>query len=296
MTSVKGKVALITGGAQGIGAEVARRLHAKGAKLVLADLDPSPLAALGAELGGDQHVITAVADVRDYPAMQKVAETAIAHFGGIDIVVANAGIAGFASVLAVDPEDFKRTIDVNVLGVFHTVRAALPAIIERRGYVLLVSSSGAFLVVPGLSPYHASKAAVEHFANAVRLEVAHRGVAVGAAHMHWIDTAMVRDFSSNTAFGDMLAALPPGLGTTTAVAKCGAAIVTGIERRKRRVYCPPWVGLFRWLRPVASTRLGELPLRKITPGLLDSLDAETAAPGHSFGARIEALERTQDKP
>ena len=296
MTSVKGKVAFITGGAQGVGAEVARRLHAMGAQLVLVDLDGAALAAIHAELGGDENVLTAVADVRDFPAMQSVADRAVVHFGGIDIVLANAGIADLASVLTVDPEDFRRTMDVNVLGVFHTVRAALPSIIARRGYVLMVSSSAAFVFGPGLAPYHASKAAVEHLANAVRLEVAHLGVAVGSAHMHWIETAMVRGFAEKTAFGEMLDALPWPIGVTTPLPKCGAAFVKGIEHRKRRVYCPRWVGLMRWLRPVASTRLGELPLRKITPGLLDLLDAQTAAQGRPFGDRTEPLERTHEKP
>ena len=133
MTSLHGKVVFITGGARGIGAEVARRLRNKGAKLVLTDLDEAELAALAAELGEDR-VLTAVADVRDLPAMQAAADQAVERFGGIDVVVANAGIASYGSVLQVDPEAVKRVLDVNLLGVFHTVRATLPALIERRGY------------------------------------------------------------------------------------------------------------------------------------------------------------------
>ena len=128
MTSVHGKVVFITGGARGIGAEVARRLRNKGAKLVLTDLHKADLAALAAELG-EGRVLTAVADVRDLPAMQAAAEAAVEHFGGIDVVVANAGILSYGSVRQVDPEAFKRVLDVNVLGVFHTVRATLPAVV-----------------------------------------------------------------------------------------------------------------------------------------------------------------------
>jgi NAD(P)-dependent dehydrogenase (short-subunit alcohol dehydrogenase family) len=192
MTSLQGKVVFITGGARGIGAEVARRLRNKGAKLVMTDLNQAELTALAAELGEDR-VLTAVADVRDLPAMQVVAARAVERFGGIDVVVANAGIASYGSLLQVDPEAFKRVLDVNVLGVFHTVRAALPALIERRGYVLIVSSLAAYAAAPGLTPYNASKAGVEILANALRLEVAHHGVSVGSAHMSWIDTALVRD-------------------------------------------------------------------------------------------------------
>src|SRR5689334_3419903 len=168
MGSVAGKVVFITGGAAGVGAEVARRLHAKGARLVLVDADA--LDRFAASLGGDR-VLTVTADVRDLAAMQAAAEQAVQRFGGIDAVVANAGIASYGSVLQVDPAAFKRLLEVNVLGVFHTVRAALPAIVERRGYVLVVSSLAAFTAAPGLAPYNASKAAVEQFANALRLEV-----------------------------------------------------------------------------------------------------------------------------
>src|SRR5277367_5064084 len=127
MTSVDSQVVFITGGGQGIGAEVARRLHAKGAKLVLTDLDEAALAERSAELGDDEHVLTVVADVRDLAAMQAAAAKAVETFGGIDTVVANAGIASYGSVLHVDPDAVKRVLDVNLLGVFHTVRAALPS-------------------------------------------------------------------------------------------------------------------------------------------------------------------------
>ena len=142
MGSVNGKVALITGGANGIGAEVARRLHAKGAKLVLTDLDEGQLKDVAAALGEDR-VLTVVADVRDLAGMQAAVDKGIEQFGGIDIVMANAGVATFGSVLQVDPAAFKTLVDVNVVGMFNTVRAAMPSVIERRGYVLIVSSMAA---------------------------------------------------------------------------------------------------------------------------------------------------------
>ncbi len=103
MTSVQDKVVFITGGARGIGAEVARRLHNMGAKLVLTDLSEAELATIAAELGRDDRVLTVVADVRDLPAMEAAADQAVEKFGGIDIVMANAGIASYGSVLQVDP-------------------------------------------------------------------------------------------------------------------------------------------------------------------------------------------------
>jgi NAD(P)-dependent dehydrogenase (short-subunit alcohol dehydrogenase family) len=284
MKSLQDKVVFITGGARGIGAETARRLHAKGAKLVLTDLNETDLKSLSAEIG-EERVLTAVADVRDLPAMQAAADRAVERFGGIDAVLANAGIMSYGSVAQVDPDAFKRLLDINVLGVFHTVRATLPAVIERRGYVLIVSSLAAYAAAPGLAPYNASKAGVEMFANAMRLEVAHQGVRVGSAHMSWIDTGLVRDTQSDLpAFGQLLASFPWPLNKTTTVDKCAAAFVKGIARRRTRVYCPRWVAAFRWLKPVLSSPVGEMPLHKSTAELLPQLDAQVAALGRSTSA------------
>lgn len=290
MSSLNDKVVFITGGAQGVGADVARRLHRKNARLVLTDIDAPALSALAAELGEDR-VLAEVADVRDLAAMQAVADRAVQRFGGIDVVMANAGIASYGSVLQVDPDAFRRLMDINVNGVFHTVRATLPSVIDRRGYVLIVSSFAAYTAAPGLAAYHASKAAVEHFANALRVEVAHRGVAVGSAHMSWIDTPMVQDAKKDLgSFQQMLAKLPKPLGDTTSVDKCGEAFVKGIEGRKRRINVPGWVGAFRWLRPVLSTPAGEKPIVDMTPEILRTMDAEVAALGRSTSARLEGLE------
>ncbi|MFI5508475.1 SDR family oxidoreductase [Mycobacterium sp. NPDC051804] len=291
MGSVNGKVVLITGAANGIGAEVARRLRDKGAKLVLTDLDEVPLKELATRLGEDS-VLTAVADVRDLAAMQTATDAGIERFGGIDVVMANAGIATHGSLLAVDPKAFQTLIDVNVMGVFHTVRAALPSVIERRGYVLIVSSAAAYAPAAGMVPYDTSKAGVEHFANALRLELAHRGVDVGSAHMLWIDTPLVQETKSESAaFQEMLRKLPGPLGKTTSVEKCGEAFIKGIEGRKRQINCPGFVGALRWLKPLLSSRLGESTTLKHVPELLPRMDAEVAAHGRSMSARTEALEK-----
>lgn len=289
MTSVRGKVVVITGGARGVGEELARRLHAKGAKLVLTDLDEGPLAALAAALGDDR-VLTVVADVSDLKSMQSAAEQAIARFGGIDIVIANAGIASYGSVQVVDPDAFRRVLDVNVVGVFNTVRAALPSVIDRKGYVLVVSSLAAFAAAPGMAPYDASKAGVEHFANALRLEVAHHGVTVGCGHMSWIDTPLVQDTKTDLpSFHTMLESLPGPLSRTTSVEKCGEVFVKGIERRKERIYCPWWVGVMRWIKPVLTTRIGQASLLKAAPQVLPQMDAEVTALKRSLGARTHGL-------
>ena len=216
-------------------------------------------------------LLTVVADVRDLAAMNSAAEQAVKKFGGIDVVVANAGIASYGSVLQVDPEAFRRVIDVNLIGVFNTVRATLPAVIGRKGYVLIVSSLAAFAAAPGMIPYDASKAGVEHLANALRLEVAGHGVTVGSAHMSWIDTALVRDSKADLpSFTELLSKLPWPLNKTTSVDACAAAFVKGIEHRKRRVYCPGWVdisaGSSRCCRPRWARTPCPRPLRECCLG------------------------------
>ena len=284
---------LITGAANGIGAEVACQLHEKGARLVLTDVDTEQLAKMSRRLGHSR-VLAVVADVRDLSAMRAAVDSGVERFGEIDIVVANAGIATYGSVRQVDPLAFKTLIDVNITGVFHTIRAALPSIVNSRGYMLIVSSGAAYTTFPGTAPYAASKAAVEHFANTFRLEVAHLGVQVGSAHMSWIDTPLVRESRADlSAIRDQLDSLP--FSGTTSVQKCGAAFVRGIERRKLQINCPRWVGLGRWLRPFLSCRVGERWVLKKIPGAMRRLDADVVALGRSMSARTAALQQPQDK-
>src|SRR4051812_25378104 len=290
MSKLKGRVVLITGGARGVGAETARRLVAQGAKVVLVDLDREPLAALAAELGAN--ATSTVGDVCSLEQMEAAVAHAVDTFGGLDVVMANAGIASYGSVLAVDPATFRRVIDVNVNGVFHTVRAALPHVIERKGYILVVSSLAAYAASPGLVAYHASKAGAEHFANALRPEVAYLGVKVGSAHMSWIDTPLVQDAKQDLgSFRAMLESLPGPLGKTTSVQECADAFVDGIEKRRTRVSVPRWVNAVRWLKPALTTTLGERDARKQAAALMPQMDQEVLALGRSLSARSAALEQ-----
>jgi NAD(P)-dependent dehydrogenase (short-subunit alcohol dehydrogenase family) len=289
MTSLVGKVVLITGAGRGIGAATARALAEQGAKLLLTDLDEAPLTELATELGDD--ALAVVCDVCDLKAMERAAAQAVERFGGIDVVVANAGIASYGSVLAVDPATFRRVIDINIIGVFHTVRAMLPSLIERQGYVLVISSLAAFTPAPGLAAYNASKAGVEHFANALRIEVAHHGVAVGCAHMSWIDTPLVQDAKTDlSAFRKLLESLPYPLGKTSTVDVCVDTFVKGIERRSRHVYAPGWVGAIASGRNIATSRVADLAMRRKTPALLQLMDEEVRRLDRSTSARNTVLE------
>ncbi|HEX8189553.1 MAG TPA: SDR family NAD(P)-dependent oxidoreductase, partial [Pyrinomonadaceae bacterium] len=180
---IRDKVVLITGPARGIGAETARQLAARGARLSLVGLEPELLAALAAELGGGH--VWFECDVTDQSALERAVAGTVEAAGGIDVDVANAGVASNGTVAVGPVEALVRTIDVNLTGVVRTVSATLPHVTERRGYYLLVSSAAALAPYPGISAYAAAKSGVEQFGNVLRLELAHRGVGVGVAHPSW---------------------------------------------------------------------------------------------------------------
>lgn len=286
--AINEQVILITGGARGIGLETAKALAAKGARLVLTDLDSPALDEAVAAIGDDV-CLGIVADVCDLAAMERTVAATVERFGRLDVVLANAGIASYGSVLAIDPAAFQRTVDINIVGVFNTARAAIPELEKTEGYLLVVSSLAAFAAAPGLAAYNASKAGVEHFANALRLEVTHLGIAVGSAHMSWIDTPLVQDAKNDLpAFQEMLTKLPPPLNRTTDVDACVKAFVKGVEKRSRHVYCPGWVRGAGLNRNVINSAVGNLPILRLVPDLLPRMDAEVRALGRSMSARIVA--------
>ena len=181
--------------------------------------------------------------------------------------------------IAVSPvEVVVRTIDVNLVGVVRTVSAALPHVIERRGYVCIVASAASFTVLPGMAAYSASKAGVEAFGNALRLEVAHKGVKVGIVHPSWIDTDLVRDQKAESAtFRAMLDELPWPMGATTSVEDCVATIVDGIQRRRRKVFVPRQVGIVSALRSFVLGPAGSFAIQHRARTAVPELEAEAAA-------------------
>jgi len=238
---VRDKVVFVTGGARGIGAETARQLVAKGARVVLAGLEPDELERRAAELGRDR-VAWFEADVTDADAVQAAVDGAVERFGGIDVVIANAGIGASTPIATVDPAVFDTVVRVNLGGVFRTLHAALPHVTARRGYVLPVASLAAALHAPLMGAYAATKAGTEALADAVRGEVAHTGTRVGCAYFGFIDTDMVRrgfDSDSGRRAADSMGLFGPN--HSVPVSRAGAAIVRGIERRSRYVYAPRWV-------------------------------------------------------
>jgi NAD(P)-dependent dehydrogenase (short-subunit alcohol dehydrogenase family) len=233
-----GKTVLITGAARGLGAETARRVAARGANVALVGLEPDELQRVASQCGANAAWFEC--DVTDAEALERAVQGAVERFGGIDVVMANAGIATGGMVRSTDPLAFERTIEINLLGVWRTVRACLPHVIERQGYVLVIASLAAAVHGPGMAAYAASKAGAEAFADSLRSEVRHLGVDVGVGYFSFIDTDMVRGGDGHASLGGLRAQAGWPVNRTYPLAGAGAAIANGIEGRRRWVVYPGW--------------------------------------------------------
>src|SRR6185312_1063541 len=139
--NLSGSSVLITGGASGIGAALARKVTEKGARVELVDRDADGLARTAEGLAGAE---TAVADLRDREGIAGAVDDLAGRLGGLDVAVAAAGIATGGPLRLVGPDTVEDTIEINLLGSWRTVRAAIPHVLARRGYILIVSSAAAF--------------------------------------------------------------------------------------------------------------------------------------------------------
>jgi NAD(P)-dependent dehydrogenase (short-subunit alcohol dehydrogenase family) len=250
---LNGKVALVTGGARGIGFATARALIARGASVVIVDLDATASEQAAAQLHNTK-ALGIGSDVTDRGSMQRAVATAVERFGGLDVVVANAGIASrVATFRAMPSETFERVIDVDLMGVWRTVDAALPQIVARRGHVVVVSSVYAFLNGVGAVPYAMSKAAVEQFGRALRLELAPHDASASVAYFGFIDTEMVhRAIDADELANELLSNFPKPLHKRLSPTVAGEAIVRGIERRQPRIIRPLRWTIYSVLRGVLN--------------------------------------------
>jgi NAD(P)-dependent dehydrogenase (short-subunit alcohol dehydrogenase family) len=254
---VSGKVVLVTGGSRGIGNAMARQLRARGAKLVVVDLRPDEIDRAVEELGGEEVALGLQADVTDRGAMQRVVAQAVERFGGIDVVIANAGIVSRAATMAsMATETFDRILDVDTNGVVNTVQAALPQVVERRGQVVVISSVMAFANGAGSIPYAMSKAAVEVLARALRVELAPFGASATSVHFGFIDTDMVHQaLDTDPEVKGAVDALPSPLRRRLKPEHAAAAVVAGIETRAPRVITPGVWKVFFALRGIIGPLL-----------------------------------------
>ncbi len=251
---LNGKVALVTGAARGIGFETARQIHLRGASVAVVDIDAEEAREAAERIG--ERAIGIATDVTDHAAvMQAVAET-VERFGGLDVVVANAGIVQkkMATVRGIGVEEWERVFEVDMLGVWRTVRAALPQIVERRGHVVVTSSVYAFVNGVFNSPYAVAKSGVESLGRALRAELTPLGASASVAYFGWVDTKLVQDAVAVN--GDrMQQDLPAFLRKRIQPAEAGAAVVRGIEERAPRIFAPKWWRYVSALRGIINPLL-----------------------------------------
>lgn len=291
---VSGRTVFITGAARGIGAETARRLYRKGANVALVGLEPERLQALAAELG--DRAIALEADVTDYDALQRAVAATAERFGGIDVGIANAGIAFTGPLASAPMEQVERTLAVNFLGVWRTDRALIEQIVERKGYLLNISSLSAIAHAPLMAPYSSAKAGVEALTDALRMESAPSGARIGCAYFGFIDTDLVRASFAQPSSERMRRNSPGFLTRPAPVSTAVDAIERGIERRSARVWAPRWVGPMIALRGLIQP-LTERRLLNDPDGLSESIRAseasrEAAKQDPLLGVAAQALEST----
>jgi len=272
-----GKVALVTGGARGIGFATSRALIARGASVAIVDLDGAAVKRAAAQAHRTR-ALGLAADVTDRSAMQRAVARAVERFGGLDVIVANAGIVSrVATFRAIPSESFERVLDVNLMGTCRTVDAALPEIIRREGHVVIVSSIYAFMNGVGMAPYAMSKAAVEQLGRALRVELRQHGSGASVAYFGFVDTEMIHEAVDSDPLADsMLASLPNPFHKRLHPAAAGQAIVRGIERRQPRIIRPRrWTALSTLrgvLGPLIDTHMERDPR---TQDNLRALEART---------------------
>ena len=271
MSRLAGKRVLITGGARGIGALIARRLHERDATVALLGLEPERLAETAAGCGDAPWF---ECDVADREQVDEAVAAAVERLGGLDVAIANAGIGAQMTLIDGDAEIWDKTLAVNLAGTFNLVRAAGPHVAHPGGYFLLTASLAAAVHLPLMSAYCASKAAVESLGDSLRIELRPSGAKVGVAYYAELATDMTtRGFATRAA-----ERMPLGGHGHLPVAPVEPAIDAlerGIERRSRHIVSPRWVGALLPIRAIVQ-RVLELEARR---GLAKTLEiARTEEP------------------
>jgi NAD(P)-dependent dehydrogenase (short-subunit alcohol dehydrogenase family) len=257
-------------------------------------LEPERLEALAERLG--DRAIALEADVTDFDALQQAVRTTTERFGGIDVAIANAGLAFMGSLATAPIEQVERTFAVNLLGVWRTNRAVIAQITERRGYLLNIASLAAVSHAPMMGPYTSTKAGVEALSDALRMETAPSGAKVGCAYFGFIDTDLVRASYAQPSTEAMNSRVPGFLRNPAPLSTAIDAIERGVETRAARVWAPRWVGAAIALRG-ALQPLTERRMLSDTAGMAESMrlaeqaSAESAELDPLLGVAAQALNK-----
>jgi NAD(P)-dependent dehydrogenase (short-subunit alcohol dehydrogenase family) len=290
LSVLRGQRVLITGAARGIGALLAEKLAAQGARLALVGLEPDTMREVAQRCGEDTFV--AECDVSDSERVKAAIDQAAEALGGLDVVVANAGIAAGGPLRTHDVRAWERVIEINLLGVMYTNRAALPHLERSRGYVLNIASTAAVMRAPGMSGYCAAKAGVEALSDCLRMEMKPLGVDVGVAYFLFLDTDMVNDGEREMpVLQKMKQQMPSILSRTYPLPPAIDEVVAAIAERRRRVSFPKWFVRVLGLRQLVASPWAERQLADRVPEALAAHEKMVEERGQ---AGASASERTRE--
>jgi len=209
--SLAGKTAVVTGAGNGIGRGVVERFLNDGANVVAFDIEPAALERLTTELGESGQLVTVQGDVRSREAVQDAIGTAVRDFDGLDIMVANAGIAVGQHFLEIDDETWRRIIDTNLTGAFHCVQEAAKVMaIPGEGAIVVTSSTNAFYVESTLAHYNASKGGIDALIRSAALELAWNGIRVNGVAPSMVRTRAAFVTTETESSVDYLKRVPMG--------------------------------------------------------------------------------------
>ena len=290
LSVLRGQRILITGAARGIGAALAEQLALHGARLALIGLEPETMTAVADRCG--EGTFVAECDVSSSEQVTQAVDAAAAALDGLDVVVANAGIATTGPLRLQDLRSWERVVEINLLGVMYTDRAALPHLERSGGYLVNIASFAAVLRGPGWSAYCAAKAGVEALSDCLRIEVNPLGVQVGVAYFLFLDTDMVNDGKREMPLLQRAQTdMPRPLARTYPLAPAVHELVAAIAQRRRRVAYPRWVLKMLALRQLFASSLAERQSGKTAPAAIREYERIAEQRGANAAS---ASERTRD--
>ncbi len=225
-----GKVAIVTGGASGIGRAVGEELARRGAKVVLADVNAGLLDETAASMADAGYRAKTVSlDVTDFEAVKMMVDDTVAEYGRLDYIFNNAGVVTFGEARDLSYDDWRRVIDTDLYGVVNGVMAAYPVMVKQGfGHIVNTASLAGLVPATGIVPYVTGKYGVVGLSNALRSEGADLGVKVSVVCPGLIDTPMKNSKVIKVDREKLLAAVPKLLP----VEKCAEVILRGVERNK----------------------------------------------------------------